>query len=351
MTAEVIQALGPATARAAQRGAKALRAGQLVGFATETLKNRPRRPFSVHLGRATDVGGYVRDLPLQARWLIARAWPGPVTLLVPTGGRLADPAYHAAGLHDVLCPEGTIGLRCPAAPAAQAMLVAAGGPAVATSANLAGGPSPRSAEEVLAAVGDRIDLLLDSGPTAYGRDSTIVRFAPGGWEIVRRGVYDEKEIRALTRWTVLFVCTGNTCRSPIAAGLAAAALAKRLGCEPADLAGRGVRVFSAGTGAVEGAAASAEAVRVAGEWGADLGGHRSRKLTTELIREADLVCCMAAAHATAVLRLVPSAAGKVRRLCDDGDVPDPIGAGLDGYRRTATRIQDAVASCLDREFA
>jgi protein-tyrosine phosphatase len=85
--------------------------------------------------------------------------------------------------------------------------------------------------------------------------------------------------------------------------------------------------------------------------GVSLSAHRSRELTAELINAADLICCMTAAHVEEVRRMVPSAAGKVRRLCDDGDVADPIGAGLDVYRCTAQRIRTAVESCLDRELA
>ena len=100
------------------------------------------------------------------------------------------------------------------------MLSAVSDPVIAPSANLAGKRSPRTAQEVLDALDGRIDLLIDSGPTSYGKNSTIVKFDHKGWKIVRRGVFDAETIGKLMRRTILFVCTGNTCRSPMAAGIA-----------------------------------------------------------------------------------------------------------------------------------
>jgi protein-tyrosine phosphatase len=110
------------------------------------------------------------------------------------------------------------------------MLSAVDSPVVAPSANLAGEPSPRSADEVLGTLEGKIDLLIDSGPTQYGIDSTIVAIDDAGWRIVRKGVYDQRTIKKFLRRKFLFVCTGNTCRSPLAAGLAKKLLADRLGC-------------------------------------------------------------------------------------------------------------------------
>ena len=205
MSTEVIQARGAEqAAAAADAGAGALRAGKLVGFATETvygigavatrpdamerlreLKSRPKRPFSVHVGRREDVRRYVRSLPAEAERLIGKAWPGPITLLLPTGGTLADESLQAAGLHDVLCSDQTIGLRCPEGELCRAMLCGVKAPVVAPSANPAGKPPPQDAKEVLAYLNGQIDLLIDTGVTKYGQDSTIVRFDADGWKIAK----------------------------------------------------------------------------------------------------------------------------------------------------------------------
>lgn len=143
---------------------------------------------------------------------------------------------------------------------------------------------------------------------------------------------------------VLLVCTGNTCRSPMAE-----VILRRIAAE------RGldrVEIGSAGVGAWEGSPASEGAYLVALEHGLDLSAHRARTVTRELLQEADLVLAMSAGHAARVAAL--GAAEKVVRLGDyvgrpagEADVPDPFGGGLDDYRATFARLaellEDAVA--------
>lgn len=355
-------------ADAAHRGASALKKGRLVGFATETvygiaalatcdealdrlreLKGRPTRPFSLHLGRPEDVRRYVRSLSDEAELIISRGWPGPVTLIVPAGGALADKRLRRRqGLYERLCCEDMIGLRCPDEPVAQAMLSGVSLPVVAPSANLAGRPSPRSAGEVLADLDGQIDLLIDSGHTRCGADSTIVRCDGSGWKILRAGVYDEAGIRRMLSRTYLFVCTGNTCRSPMAAGIARKVLAERLGCKVGDLARNGAKVLSAGTFAPDGIRAAATAISAGRLMGVDISRHRSRNLTRELIKEADVVFCMTDSHVSEARRIAPGEAHKIRRLDPQGDVPDPVGGDLDVYGAAAARIEKALLAALDK---
>ena len=356
-------------AAAAKAGARALRAGKLVAFPTETvygiaaeakneealarlreLKDRPKRPFSVHLARPQDAKRYVREMPAAARQIIAKAWPGPVTLLLATGGRLADARLQRAGLYERLCADGVIGLRCPDDPVAGAMLAAVGGPVVAPSANLAGRRPPRSGPEVLDSLDGRIDLLIDRGPTRYGTNSTILRFSGDNWRIARKGVYDARAIRRFARRTLLFVCTGNTCRSPIAMGLAKQLAAHRLSCAVGELRGKGVEIVSAGVCAFDGGRPTPEAVGAARRLGADIARHRSRKLTIELINRADVIFCMTDGHVASVGRLVPSAADKVQRLSKRAGIADPIGGGEDVYHDTAREILCALHVLWDKRM-
>ena len=354
-------------AAAVREGVRALGAGRLVAFATETvygvaavathdkamgrlrsLKDRPRGPFSVHVGRPEDVGRYVREIPPAAGRLIRRCWPGPVTVLLPVGAKLADRKLQRKGLYERLCANGRIGLRCPDAPVAAEILARVKEPVVAPSANLTGRRSPRTAEEVLSSLDGRIDLLIDCGRTRYGKDSTIVRFSQDDWKLVREGAYTERTIRKLLKLTILFVCTGNTCRSPIAAGLARKMLSDRLHCCVGELRGRGVEVLSAGVSACDGGRAAREAVRAARRFGADISRHRSRGLTRELIHKADMVFCMTDRHAASVRRMVPAAGARTQRLSVETDIADPIGGDADVYLRTAEQIRRALPTALDK---
>lgn len=142
----------------------------------------------------------------------------------------------------------------------------------------------------------------------------------------------------MPRFNLLLVCTGNTCRSPMAEALARDVLRDQ----------PGVTVGSAGIYAEVGRPASSEAVGVMRDMGLDLMCHRSRPLTAELIDAADEVYTMTASHRRGVLDLAPHAEGKVRRLDPGGDIEDPIGAERAVYQRTAEQIRRALEARLTK---
>jgi protein-tyrosine phosphatase len=138
----------------------------------------------------------------------------------------------------------------------------------------------------------------------------------------------------------LFVCTGNTCRSPMAEGLFRKLLAERLKCPEDELVDRGFMVASAGVAAAHGSPPSPEAVEILADRGVDLRGHESQPVTAQLLSQADHIFTMTRSHRELLVRDFPEMAESVRLLARDGaDVIDPIGAGLDEYRRCADQIE------------
>jgi protein-tyrosine phosphatase len=352
---------------ALDRASETLRGGGLVTFPTETVygvaaraddleavdrlravKGRgAEKAFTVHIASRNEVTEFVPRISGLAARLARKGWPGPLTLIAAVDDPLSAPVM--AGKNDSVAAaiyyNNTVGLRCPDDRVAFELLRRAGGPVIAASANKAGQPPATSGTEALEALNDQVDMLIDTGETKYAKPSTIVRAGADSYEILRDGVYDAGIVERMSTLRILFVCTGNTCRSPMAAAIAERIIAERLGCRIEDLPGHRVIVESAGTsGGIGGAAENA--VKAMSARGLDVTHHVSRALSADLARQADYVFVMTRVHRDVVMRLAPQIADRVRLVMEDQDVPDPLGGSEADYARCADQLESALRTRL-----
>ena len=193
-----------------------------------------------------------------------------------------------------------------------------------------------------ATLGDAVTQVVTDGPARPG-PLTLVRPNDSRWVIERPGALTEEAIRHALARRIVFVCTGNTCRSPMAEGLFKQRMAERLGCSVEELPDRGFVVSSAGIAAGSGDAATRESAEALREYGVDLTAHRSRYAGPDVIARADDVIVMTRSHLATVATRYPVLGGALRLLCGtDGDLDDPIGGGADVYRACAKTIRQHV---------
>jgi protein arginine phosphatase len=322
-----------------------LRQGDLVVLPTETvyglavlpgnagavaaarqLKGRTaEHPFTWHLAASAELRQLSAADDPRLQRLIQRYWPGPLTCVLP----------DKAG--------GTVGVRVPAHDFTRAVISACDGPLWLTSVNTTGSPPESDPNVIEQRFGNAISVLVDDGPSPLGSASTVVRLTGPELEVLRHGILSADEVLHTAAATILFVCTGNTCRSPLAAALARDELGRLLHLSAAQLLARGVAFTSAGTATLQGMPASEGSVLAAAELQLDLGDHKSQPFDAGLARRAARIYCLTRSHITQVCELAPESAGKVELLHPEGkDIADPFGGNLAMYRRARDEILAAV---------
>ncbi len=352
------------------KAAQALSEGRIVVFPTEcayVAAASPLFPDAVaNLGTFSDENAapglclalrdadealaWVPEMSPVGRRLARRCWPGPIELVWGMEARNGLLARLAEPVRERLFGTGTLGFRAPAHPALQRTMLELPGPVALLELGHEQG-DPTTAEQAARRFAHNDVLVLDDGPPRYERPATIVRLEGNAWHIVREGIVSREILARLTCCVVLFVCTGNTCRSPLAEGLCRKLLADRLACRPEELPEKGFIVQSAGLSAMMGGRAADEAVAVARQYGADLSSHVSQPLTAECLAHADFVLTMTRSHLLALQLQFPSLGPLPRLLAPDGyDIADPIGCSETVYLECAQQILGHLQPFLQELF-
>lgn len=326
--------------------AKVIRHGGLVIFPTETVygiaadvsnpgamarlkevkKRSDDKPFSVLISQKGLLSNHTASTNPLIYKLIDRFWPGPLTVVVPTR------------------EEGkTVGVRMPDHMIALKLVQESQCTIAAPSANFENNPPPKTCQESLRDMDGLVDIAIDGGEAEIGRGSSVVDLTGKFPMVLREGVITQSDIdRIAKQKTILFICTGNSCRSVMAEYLLKAMVKGR----------DDVEIMSAGTGVFIQSTASAETISVLKEEGIDPTGHLSRPVSSILLRKADLIFVMTRGHRDQVLDRVPEVEKRVYLLKEfanipanfpgDIDIPDPIGKTHYEYKACLAVIKEAM---------
>lgn len=314
-----------------------------TGLASNNSQLSPLGVAVRDLDELIDIGG---EIPVAVERILSRCWPGPICIDLPVQSQ------YFQSLADNSSDEGTSRIRCwcPGDAVFHAISNQLSQPAVLYSCIAGDGVECRNTSwinDLSAVEGSSLAYVLDLSDTPYHANEAILRASPEDWEIMETGPFSPSALQRQACKIILFVCTGNTCRSPMAEGIFRQMAAERLHCSVDELEAHGLLIGSAGLSASFGAPASREAVQLTGKLGIDLTRHQSQPLTERLALSADAIFAMTRQHLDAILAACPELEGRAELLSTTGrDISDPFGQGPDVYQACYNQLRSEIRNRL-----
>ncbi len=315
----------------------------------DALKEGTAARHTVLLGKKEEISKYVPKVPLPVMKLVRNCWPGPLLLLFEMDQKNLQRmrSVFPDEICNCLYGDGRIGLRCPETEETREISSSTVLPLLMCSLN----PYKFDACASIAVFEyfeGKIDLIVDSEECGIQNKKrlSVVKYGSTGIEVIEEGSFSSEMLQKNSLFKILFVCSGNTCRSPMAEAICKKILSDKLGCSIDSLERFGYKIGSAGVFAADGLRASKESDIVCREYGISLNGHKSRLLTRQELEESDLVFVMTESHLSDMERIRP-ADFQVYLLDKKAEIPDPVGQDLDVYRRCASQIERALRERIE----
>ena len=299
------------------------------------------------LRAADEVADFLPHLPKTGLRIARRCWPGPLVLRAPASVVNGFVAALPNSSRAAVVANEQMAVRVSSHPVLSEVAKLTRGPLLIREIDVLA----KNVDFDVAPWTDAALIVKDSAAAESNADvrTSIVQInSDGGWTIERIGATPENRLQVAACEVILFCCTGNTCRSPMAESLFRHLLAERLKCSPEELTKHGFLVASAGLAADYGSPASHESVEMMKRRGLELRSHTSQPLTDRLIQQIDRCYTMTNNHRLSILDSHPELADRVQVLGRDGkDVSDPIGGGMNEYAACAASIEMHLAKILD----
>jgi protein-tyrosine phosphatase len=299
------------------------------------------------LRSADEVLDYVPDVSPVAIRLANRGWPGPLDILVKNGHATSLTTQLEQTIQEkIYTQDQYLALSIPRHESLEQVIRLSAGPMlVAPAFRNANGDFAAEAQHVSSSVA----LAIDGGTISNPGQTTIVRVDGSNCTIEREGRLSEQQLTMMSQFTIALVCTGNTCRSPMAAAILNSKLKRRFSDKFQNGSFAPIVACSAGVAASSGDPASSGAIAAMENIGLDLRKHQSQPASPSLLDRADLILTMTHNHRQNLLSRWPYLVSKTFGLAPDQmDVSDPFGGPVEVYEACAKKIDQYLDAWVEK---